>query len=1117
MGGVLVATRDLLASLEPLTHRGRMNLLATWARVAPDRAQVCADLRGQGPYERMLALVAALVVADPAGVAEAGHDPQASIRAVALTAALRAGFPIGDHAARPAAERYLVYRTLRREPLPVIGGAVIADALIADALIADALIGGVRAEFGDEEAAALLPGCGTDTVRALLPELEHALSPGRLVRRHSGALLDRVGERLAAAPAERRDRIWSETAGAVLRCDPARALDLLERYAPEDSLPGPLRAYGVLAAYDVRRVVRLLTEPGRTAWLRRTVLPRALLSRLAALPAAELVPLAVRCRDNDRALAAFLRAVAPHRRGELYDLAMAEVDTAARAPAAVIMEVLPAAVRIREAARMLATAEVRERESTVFQWSAYLAWPEASAALEAALRSGDAGVRATGYALIVDAARRSRDTGVVAEVVGRLGRLSNEQDPVRAAALTALARVAPLLTAGTADGLTRLTTDAVEARDGSAATMRALSGLAADVLRHHVAEPELREWALLTIDLVTSGSHTPVLRRFDSVLRRGDETAVFERLRGWVEAAIARGRYGPLFALTHALGGRARDVSPLQDLLRRAAGPDTLPSVARTAIGLWLDDPRTRADRVADVLAADASAVTIHLVWWIVCRSRADLLDQVLDNVPRGRFVETGTRWVPAEAHHVEQWLPRQQARFVALQELVIADPGQTVWQRARAIRAAAVVPGAGRELALRHVDAAEVPIAEAALGALAWSDRPADALPVLVGHAGGDRARVALYAAGRAVRYVPPSRLPEVLGPVLAGPAKITSRKEAARLLARYGPPHMMAMLLDAYTHPAAHRDVRAAIVAAARQRLWTDASWAILETALAGSREERYAVLGARAYAVPEHSRRRYGRLIVGACRSADREVRRTAFGQLNEWAPWLDDIITLVVDRITDLGETTDLGEVVELVTAGGDEVFGATLGRLVERDAADDLPGGPDADRPARRRAELLTQAVSIRSGARPYDADRSHFVDRARWLADRPGFVTAAVRLLIDVGRLDGLDEVADRCAGRPVLAVRAAGYLGERLPDLAAAVSPEAVAAAVTRLSGRGDPAGGLLALALVAVGDEFGWKAPWCDLVHELRRHPDAEVRDEAYGVDMAAVKYVWTTGPLP
>ena len=40
-------------------------------------------------------------------------------------------------------------------------------------------------------------------------------------------MLDRAGERLAQATPEVHNRIWAEVARAVLRCDPARALDLL--------------------------------------------------------------------------------------------------------------------------------------------------------------------------------------------------------------------------------------------------------------------------------------------------------------------------------------------------------------------------------------------------------------------------------------------------------------------------------------------------------------------------------------------------------------------------------------------------------------------------------------------------------------------------------------------------------------------------------------------------------------------------------------------------------------------------------------------------------------------------------------------------------------------------
>ncbi|GHJ48238.1 hypothetical protein Cs7R123_55800 [Catellatospora sp. TT07R-123] len=1088
---MLPATRTLLTSLDPLPYRQRMIHLAQWARLAPDRAQVCADLREHGPYERQLALVAALVVRDADGIAAATNDPQPSVRGLALTAAVRTGITVGDLADRPVMERRRVYQALRRTHAPAV-----ADALIIE----------VRARFGDEEAAALLPACGADTVRALLPDLEHAFNLERLVRWHPGPLLDRIRERLAAALPETRPRIWAGAADALLRCDPAQALDLLERYAPEESLPGRLSAYGKLAAHDASRVARLLIAPGRASWLKRTVLPPALLRRLAALPDDELAPLAARFREHGRALAALLDAVVPARRGQLYDHAVAEADTATLIPAAELMEVLPAAVRIREATRVLGLAKVQEREADVRTWSAYLAWPDASLALGSALRSGDADERAQGYALLVEAARRSRDPQVVAEVVARLGRLRNEQDPVRAAGLTALAKVAPLLTADTAAGLTQLTTDAVDARDASAATSAALSRLAVDVLQHHVAVPELREWALLTIDLVSGSAHVPVLRRFDTVLRRGQEAMVFERLRGWAEAGIARSRYGPLFALTRALGRRAWQLPQLQDLLRRAIDPHTLPSVARTAIEFWLDDPRTRTDRVAEVLAVDATAVAIHQVWETVCVRRTDLLDQVLDNrSPRGRFVESGTAWVPAWALRAEHWLPRHQARFVDLQELVITDAGQGVQQRAAAVRAAAGVGVTGRELVLRHLDAPEVVLAEAALGALVWTDRPDEALPVLLRYADGDRARVAVYAASRAARHVRPSRLLEVLGEVLTGPVKITSRKEAARLLARYGPPQAMAVLLDAYANPDAHRDVRAAIVSAARQRLQTEASWTILRTAVDGSREEQRAVLNAYPYLIPERHRTRYAAFVVEACGSADREVRRAAFGQLGQWSPWLTGAAGLVVDRLTDLGETVVQMEVANLLRAGGDAALGDALARLVDRDAGDDLPDGPESDRPARRRIELLTRGAVVLSGTRQADADRTALVAAARWLAGRPAYAATAIGLLVDLGRLDNLDEIAGLCAGRPVLAFRTAERVGARLRGLRESPDPADLARTIAGLARRGDLTGGLFAVTMVRYGAGYGWKTPWRELLVELRQHPDPDVREEAYAVDMS------------
>ena len=1085
---MLAATESLLTSLDPRSHADRTRQLARWARSAADRAEVCAELRGLGPYERRLALVAAMVAGDHEGIAAAVRDPQPSIRSAALAAALRAGLLPDRVAQLSARDRRRVYRTLRRLRAPSI---------------ADAMIVQIRAHFGDDEAAAVLPACSAATVRALLPDLSYAVDLAALTRRHPGPVLELVAVEMAGAAPADRDARWRPFAAAVLAAEPAAALDVIERYAPADWLPQDLTGFGVLAGHDPGRVVRLLTRPERAGRLRRVPLPPALLRRLAALPDDDLVPLARTVRGSVTRPAALLRAVAPARRAALYDRIVADQDPTAVVPAGEILETLPAAVRIREANRALGLAEIRTRPPLVRRWSALLAWPDASAALDGALRSGDAGERAHAYRLLVRAARCSRDSAVLAELVERLGRLRNEPDPVRSAALTELARCAPLLTPATAAGLTRLTTDAVQARDVSATTSAALASLAAATLRDHAGEPALTGWALDTVQRVCAVAATPLLPRLDLVLRRGQEATVADRLGGWVEAAMDRGEYGPLFALVRALGRRARRLPVLQDLLRRAAGPDTSEAVARQAIPLWLDDPRHRGERVGEVLAADRTAVTVPRVWEAICATRTDLLDVVLGAPVRGRMVEAGARWVPGTPRHTERWLPRQQSAFVALLAAVIDDPGQPVRTRARSVRAAARVSGPGRELVRRHLTAGEVVIAEAALGALAATDRPEEALAVLLEHADDDRARVAVAAAGRAAGHVEPARLPALLGGILAGPARVTSRKEAARLLGRYAPAEVMATLLAVYADPLTHRDVRAAIVSAARRRLDTGPGWAVLAAAARdGGRAEHRALLAAVPESMSGRHRSRYAALVLAAVGNADRETRRVAFAALRYWSACTDRAGTLVAERFADLGEIVTPADVPGLLPALGGPGLTDVLRVLTGRDAADDRPGGPAADRPARRRVETLVEGVCLWARQAPPAVDRGPILAAARHLAAGTPFRPAAATMVAALGGLADADELAELCTGRPVLAARVAELVRRRItgperPDA------EAVGRAAARLAARGDLAGGLLAVALIR--DGAATRPAWRAELLGLRRHPETEVRDEAYAVALS------------
>jgi hypothetical protein len=401
----------------------------------------------------------------------------------------------------------------------------------------------------------------------------------------------------------------------------------------------------------------------------------------------------------------------------------------------------------------------------------------------------------------------------------------------------------------------------------------------------------------------------------------------------------------------------------------------------------------------------------------------------------------------------------------------------------------------------LRYVGSSNVVLAEAALGVLPYTG--ADALPVLLAEADTDRARVAMYAAGRAIRNASPSRLPALLGAILSGRGKVTSRKEAARLLAAHGPPQAMRTLLEAYQQDGQHRDVRAAIVAAARDRLHTPDSWDILAAASAGSREERMAVLATSPDRLASRDVPRYAVLVADLCRGADREVVNAAYLRLPLWLRYLDEIDELVVDRLTDL----DAGHVVPLVAAAldhpGGSVVESALHRLVELDARDTDLGGPARDRRARRRVQEIARGVESWAG-RSRTADRAVALRAARWLAGNPPFRAAGCAMLAELVEVR-MPDLLELAVPQPVLALRTADRLAARIARERDSLDPVVLVAAAQSLRVREDTAAGLLALAVVRAGVSYGWSAVWRDLLRGLREHPDADVRDEAYAVTMA------------
>ncbi|WP_392674144.1 hypothetical protein [Streptomyces sp. LN785] len=584
---------SLLDALDPLPYPERMRELTVRARgLAADGGlrPVLLELERRGPYERGLAVVAAAAGGDRDRIAAHLADEDAFVQAHALRVARSLGVPDAGYEAALDDASETVRRRLMR--------AIVAERRTA---LADRLIDGVRANWGDAEAARLLPGCSTPTVARLLPELFHAVGCwSALGRRHPGAFLDAAERDLAGGPESARDGWWQwyghdrGVAATATDC-PQRVLDLLERYGPS-RLPAPLhRRFGVLVAADPARVVRLLLGPHGFAIRRSGALTRTVLRRLARTAPETLLVELGRAMDGFSERDLLIQALPPGRRDAFHTaLADGRGEGSAVTVDATLLAALPRISVARQARRMADRARERGAPwNSVLLAESFLPVPEVREKLLAATRRPAADDRAEAWPLLIHNAGRSADPAAVAVVLEDMGGLRNEQDPVRCAALHALLAVPPgLLTDDMEPRLDRIATDAVEARDSSPDTRRTLSSLALAVLRTHAATGRraLVNWALRTLTRLSGNTGGADLGRLDRTLRRGQEHTVFEALRPWLEAGAEKSDYGLVLALARAVGRRAAAMEDLQELLWQAVRYGN-GATAHAAVDLWLRAP----------------------------------------------------------------------------------------------------------------------------------------------------------------------------------------------------------------------------------------------------------------------------------------------------------------------------------------------------------------------------------------------------------------------------------------------------------------------------------------------------------------------------------------------
>ena len=1102
---------QLLGDLDSLPYGERSRLIAQEAqrlRGTQELASLLDELGHGTAYERLVGLQLAQVAGHVDYVAQLLADPDSTVQARALVAVSH-GVAVSDEALQtlyddaPAELRGKLLRAIRRT-----GRHALATRLIEDQ----------RERWGDRAAAAMLSSTDGTTVARLLPELAYCLSVGewqRLAIKHPDAVLAYAGQ---TVPTGSDWQEWWQGVGygvvALLdrrEIEPEAVLGLLDRALPVNQLPGAIiGVLGRLIDLDRELVLRILITPDRSQLLGQALTP-AVRRRLHRFSDDELGAVGRLLWPN---AANLLVDLPPSRRTAVFgaitdplDLSQAELPDA-------LLDVLPRDLRHDQARRMLKLPRLAEDTRHSWEITAYLPYDEAFALLEPEIRRPEADDRAAVYRAVIASAGHSRQPEAVEAALSWATRVKNDREPVRQAVITAAAAIPPsLLTDDHVVPLETLLTDALEARDTSWWVRHSLNQLAEYAVREGALsnQSSLLRWGIESHARLTENRGTVDLRRLVDGLPRGREVEVYEALRPYVEGAAARHEFGLAFAIAAAFGRRGWTNEHLHGVLEQAVWSNQEYTVARAA-QLWLEPTSTRAERVGAIVEREVGMARWDAVWQAVTGVRTDLLDQLFAEPERIRRFERDTAaWqVPDVA--LRRWLPRQHVRYAELLTAAAQDEWMPDYSRAKAVATLGRIPEVGRAAVEPFLTSDEVLVQEAALGALAWTSQPELALPALLAHAGDDRARVAIYAATRAARFVKPSLLAGALEPLLVGEGvKVTSRKEAARLLGELRAPRASVVLAEAWG--GAHRDVRAAIVSTASQYLLHEpGSWALLQQAVHDSDATALALTQRQPLEIAEKYRSRYGDLLIAVTIRSEPEVVAAALGALARWGRWIPAAAEICGEFVTDLSSRGALwrSAVDALAVLAGRQHIGELddlldVVRLLLR--LDSDPATPDAeaerDRPAWRRLAHMVERVEYAVRQQPLDR-RAGLRVLSDELAEAPTLLAHRLQLLVTAtswaSPADDLRQLASLVADRPV----AASHLSTLIKNSLAMSTwyPTALGQPVDDLIRTGELGAGLLACTLVnTAGSHLGWPTEWRTRLSVLRRHPHPDVQHLALG----------------
>lgn len=492
-----------------------------------------------------------------------------------------------------------------------------------------------------------------------------------------------------------------------------------------------------------------------------------------------------------------------------------------------VLQALPSPSRQREARRCLDLPDLATRPTVRLPYAACLDWDDSRQELSRWLGDPDPDLRRAAIGAQLRAARF--DQGKLAEALALVRQRKNEQDPIRAAMLGALAELPP--GRWTPDHLKELDgvlQEALNANDLSDGTRQLVAGLVVRIL------PFQPEWGSAWLGrlaqeggYVFTGGHHWQLRWRDLPRLAA---SFFPVLKGWA----SRERESYLLAAARLMHNRLKKWPELLDLVEQLARTSRSNWTIASALNLLGEVAPDRLDPlIPDLVKADESYVTIGPIARFLHMRRQDLLTPFLgQRVLKGRYSTGKTWWVLPFTDGFHRWTSHQQSLFCRTVRALARDAERDTPTLRAALEQLTGLPEGGETLReLARADFPRPAIRDLAVRALARRDE-GDGLPTLLDALTDERARIAIYALRRALREARPRDAAQLLRDVPTG--KVTVAKEVVRLLGEL-PPALAYGELQRMAGLELHRDVRVALLRAFWDHLEEPATWPILEAAAA------------------------------------------------------------------------------------------------------------------------------------------------------------------------------------------------------------------------------------------------------------------------------------------